>query len=125
MPIRDREIAAMQRVQIEFMPDRCNVLRPTGTRTIAGNVAKDFQAVYTNIPCEVTPKVLRQIVEHVGGGEIQSSLRWAITLPAGTLVKNDDRIEVLKTPVETYEVSGVQHTESYETAPVVQCLRVE
>ena len=123
--ISDREIARMQQVQEQFMPMTCTVKRPTETKNAAGQTELVYVDVYTAVPCEVTAKVLRQIIEHLGGGSIQSGVRWNIVMPVGHVIKLNDRIFV-DTPngVEEYEVNGDQSTESYETATVAQCLTV-
>ena len=124
--IKERELAQMRAVQLQFMPMTCTVKRPTETINPAGQTDTVEVDVYTDLPCELTPKVLRQIIEHFGGGSIQSGVRWNITMPYGTVIKLNDRIHVnTVNGVEIYEVNGDQSTESYETATVAQCLKVE
>lgn len=125
--ITERELTKMRAVQEQAMPQVCTVKRPVETLNAAGQTDLAYSAVYTNLPCEVTSKVLRQIIEHVGGGGIQGAVRWNVTMPYGTIIELNDRIEVigLGNQTEVYEVNGVQSTESYETATVAQCLKVE
>jgi hypothetical protein len=123
--ISDREIARMRRVQEQFMPMTCTVKRPVKTKNAAGQSDLVYTDVYVDEPCEVTAKVLRQIIEHIGGGTIQSAVRWNIVMRAGLVIELDDRIFVnTDAGVEVYEVNGDQSTESYETATVAQCLKV-
>jgi hypothetical protein len=127
MGIATREIEAMRLVQEEFMPDTCTVQRPLMTINEAGSSTVTWTDVYTDLACEVTPKVLRQIIEHVGGGQVQSAVRWNVTMPYGTIIQLDDRITVHSDIGNdgVYEVNGTQSVESYETATVAQCLKVE
>lgn len=127
MPIALREIEAMRLVQEDFMPDTCVVKRPLMTINEAGSSTITWTDVYTDLPCEVAPKVLRQIIEHVGGGQVQSAVRWNVTMPYGTVIQLDDRIHVASEIGNegVYEVNGTQSVESYETATVAQCLKVE
>jgi hypothetical protein len=125
--IAEREIEMMRAVQEDFLPSVCTVKRPVESINIAGSSTLTWTDVYTNLPCEVTPKVLRQIIEHEGGGQIQSAVRWNITMPYGTIIELNDRIHVQQSYSDEsiYEVNGVQGEESYETATVAQCLKVE
>jgi len=124
--IKERELEHMRAVQLQFMPMTCTVKRPTSVKNAAGQNELTYVDVYTDLPCELTSKVLRQIIEHVAGGSIESGVRWNVTMPYGTVIELDDIIHVnTGHGVEKYQVNGDQSTESYETATVAQCLKVE
>ena len=127
MGISEKDVLAMRAVQEKFLPSVCTVKRPTDVINISGSSTTVWNDVYVDIPCEVTPKVLRQIVEHEGGGQIQSAVRWNVTFAFGTVIELNDRIHVAQdySTESIYEVNGVQGQESYETATVAQCLKVE
>ena len=126
MSLTARELSKMRDVQDVFMPDTCTIKRPTYTKNESGSQSITWTDVYTDLPCEVTSKVLRQIIEHIGGGSINSGVRWNVTVPYGTVIELDDKIYVNSSNgTQIYQVNGVQSVESYETAVVAQCLRVE
>jgi len=65
--ISEREIARMQAVQNRYFPDLADVHRPLTTQNLAGAVAKGDSIVYSQVPCQVSERVLRQHeLEHVG-----------------------------------------------------------
>src|SRR5688572_9127753 len=92
--ISARELRKMRAAQDLFFPDTCTVVRVTETINDHGGVERTETNVYTDLPCEATPKVLRQLIEHVVGGSIVSAVRWNITMPFGTVIELNDRIIV-------------------------------
>jgi hypothetical protein len=132
--LSDREIARMQAVQEQYLPDLADVLRPTNTQNAAGGIQDGTFTAYAAVPCQVSERVLRQLTEKVEGGRLESGIRWVVVFPinvrdaANNLVPlaltNDD---VLRTTEQrsgkqmTLQVNGVQVTESWETAMTVEC----
>jgi hypothetical protein len=123
----------MQATQEAYFPDLATVLRPNNASNIAGGRTKSTTPVYTNLPCQVSERVLRQLTEVLVGGRLESGIRWIVVLPINTLVggvstpiviSNDDQIVVTEYrsgKTMTLEVNGVQVTESWETAMTVEC----
>ena len=90
-------------------------------------ITKVDSIAYTAIACEASAKVLRQLIEHVGGGKIESAVRWNVVFPYGTIIQLDDILWVTaygSTSVSKFEVNGTLSTESWESAVVAQCLKI-
>jgi len=129
--IFERVIARMQAVQNRYFPDLADVHRPLTTQNLAGAVAKGDSIVYSQVPCQVSERVLRQLTEKITGGRLESGIRWVVVLPTflpGTLIpiqlSNDDVLFITEHrsgKTMTLQVNGVQVTESWETAMTVEC----
>ena len=132
--ISEREIARMQAVQNRYFPDLADVHRPLTTQNLAGAVAKGDSIVYSQVPCQVSERVLRQLTEKITGGRLESGIRWVVVFPtflrdsAGVLsalqLTNDDVLVITEHrsgKTMTLQVNGVQVTESWETAMTVEC----
>lgn len=123
----DADIASMQACQNDYFPDVCTVHRPNKIRNVAGGETATDTTPYVNLPCQATPRVLRQLSERIAGERIESGVRWVIVVPAGTLIKLDDTITVTEHGtgrVKTFTVNGIQADESWETAVMLECLFV-
>ena len=129
--IFERVIARMQAVQNRYFPDLADAHRPLTTQNLAGAVAKGDSIVYSQVPCQVSERVLRQLTEKISGGRLESGIRWVVVFPTylpGTLVPlrliNDDVLVITEHrsgKTMTLQVNGVQVTESWETAMTVEC----
>lgn len=118
----------MRACEAAFLPDRATVHRPIETVNIAGATTTTDSTPYVGIPCEATPRVLRQLIEHIGGGRIESAVRWNVTMPYGTDILLNDVIHVTPaglTSVMILEVNGLLSDESWETAVTAECMRVQ
>jgi hypothetical protein len=126
--ISAKELKSMQAEQEKFMPDLADVIRPTFTSNAAGGQTRTDVTVYSQLKCEASPRVLRQLTTQIEGGRPESAVRWKAVFPFGTVLMPDDRLSITKqTPVDEPLLLNVIATlagESYETAVQVECLRI-
>jgi hypothetical protein len=89
-------------------PDRCEISRPTFTRTEYGTTAPSYLTVASLIGCVWAPAG-KDAKEYIRALKITGVAVYMITLPAATDVKPKDRIVVSARgdePERTFEVKG-------------------
>ncbi len=118
----------MRMVQEEFLPDAADILRPDKIVTAVGGSTDIYVTVATGVPCQASPRVLRQLTERIAGGQIESGVRWVIVFALGVDVRLDDRlrIQIVGSDVANeFEVNGLQGPESWPSAFSVEALLVQ
>lgn len=107
------EQAAMQATQLLTLTDACTIQH----RTLASDGAGGWTDTWTDTTtvCRVAPVGAN---EAILAGQQRIVANWKITLPANTVVHDEDRIAVGS---RAFEVVGVRGPETRETARVVYC----
>ena len=117
----------MRKTSASSLPDICTVKRPAKTKTTNGGTIETYTEIYTNIPVNSSPRVLREIKEDFSGGKVQSGVRWVCRFEFGIQIELDDRLVITEAGTGvTYELEVTSHLspESYGTGAGVQCIRV-
>lgn len=115
-----------QGVQESAMPNRCTILvAGTVTTSATGNRVTPYtpSAFDSNaaIPCRIMPGAGREyqrIDSIVTDREV-----WTVTVPAGTVIKQRDRIAIENHTPAVLDVEAVSNGGSYETGVTVLCTK--
>lgn len=89
-------------------PDKCEISRPTFTRTEYGTTTPSYSTVESSVGCSWGPAG-KDAKEYVRAAKLTGVTAYMITLPAATDIKAKDRIVVAPRGAEaerTFEVKG-------------------
>ena len=108
------ELAAIQATQTLTLTDVCTIQHRALTSDGAGGWTEAWTT--TTTVCRVAPVSAQ---EAVLAGQQRIVANWKLTLPAGTVVVDTDRLAV---GTRTFEVVGVLGPETRESARVIWCV---
>lgn len=122
--VNELDIAQMQDVEESMMPSRATVLTGTRTRNQSGNYVFTYSpASYDEdraVVCRIYAGASADDLVLVGD-VLANSQVWTVVLPAGTIVKGDDKIWRKGKP-KPYNVRAVSDGGDYESAVVAICV---
>lgn len=118
--LRDSAVDRMRRVAERYLPERCDIQRPSVANDGAGGRTELWVTVYSNVPCRLVASSTRVQTEVTIGGRLASSVPWTITMPAETGLLSSDRIRIGS---RVFAVEIVVDR-SYEIVRRVECTEV-
>lgn len=126
MTLTADDIAQMQSLEDSFMPNEATILVSTRTKNSSGNTITTYAPTGYDedlaLPCRVAAGMPRS--EEVRLGDTLATTQvWTVTFPAGTAIKNADRVWVRDWP-KAITVQAIADGGDYETAVVVVCAEV-
>ena len=98
-----QDLTSMRAEAAKYLPDTCNVKRPTRSSDGAGGTTVVLSAVAANVPCRAASS---------GGGEatatdkVTATDTWVVTVPYDTDLSTSDRIEWAGRVLEVVAVQG-------------------
>src|SRR5436853_652197 len=107
--ITDAELAALRTENLQAMPDAATILRQTAAST-AGGHSETYAQIGTS-PCRLTASVLSGGTEQMGAGQLVATMAYTMTVPAGTDIRDSDRIVCQGT---TFEVLAGKRAASWD-----------
>lgn len=96
----------------ELLPDTCNVLTQTIVIDGQGGAAQTWGTAQAGVACRLDPG-RKEMVERVTGAALQPYSYWWLTLPHGTGLNEQQRIEH---GGEVYNVVGVDTDKSWSAS---------
>jgi hypothetical protein len=110
MTLSDDELDALRDVQAEYLPESCDILEVTRVSDGAGGFVETWEPIALGVPCR---KNIERGLEVVMFGVWRSYERSVITLPWGTEIGKDNRIEYAG---EVYAITAENEPSSWRTA---------
>lgn len=116
------EIAAMQAVADEALPDTCTIERRSLAADGGGGWSESWAQVGGTIPCRIAKDAgTTSQAEREQGDRDTSTVYWKITLPEGTDIKAADRI---LSAGRIFEIDSVDAPISWEISRRVSALEI-
>lgn len=107
MSLSTNELSWMRDSLEELMPDVCNILTLTRTSDSQGGWSESWGTATANVKCRLDQRYGR---EQTAGGEIQPFSYWQLTLPHGTTITTEQRVEISS---NTFNVQSVDTGKSW------------
>ena len=109
-------LTKLQALDVSGMPSTCRVLRRVSTTSSGGRTSYGAETVVATAPCRLAARGLRP-EEAEALGRLAEETHGDLSLPLGTDVQSEDRIEVTTGAItETFEVVGDPWPASYSTS---------
>lgn len=109
LELTSAELTAMRTAVEDLLPDTCNILESTLTADGQGGNTEAWGTLSggTAVDCRLDSKTA---AEGVAGGELQPYHAYILTLPNGTTITTDNRVEVGS---NTFNVTSVDKEKSW------------
>lgn len=112
----DDDMTEFRQMDEANMPSTCNVRRREATTSSGGRTSYGSEVVVATVPCRLAASGLRP-AEAEALGRLAEETHGNVSLPLGTDVQGEDRIEITTGAiVETFEVVGDPWPGSYSTS---------
>lgn len=99
------------RADIEaLLPDKCNILSSSGTADGYGGMTDSWGTAASNVPCRLDP--IRGDLQNAGEAP-QAFYRYILTLPHGTAITTQNRVDIGST---RFNVINVDLDKSWEAS---------
>jgi hypothetical protein len=117
--LTDAQLTAMRAVQAEAMTQTATITRLAQSSDDMGGYTEESST--STAACRIAP-TLNMPDATIYAGRLQEGLPWRVYLPAGTDVREGDRLTVGS---KTLEVLGILAPHTYETATCCVCAERE
>jgi hypothetical protein len=115
------ELASMKAEGLRAMPDTATILRPTVVNG-PGGAAPTFPSTGPTTVCRLSASVLSGGSEQLGAGTLVSTMAYTLTVPPGTDIQRQDRIEV---GVDTFEVLAIKGAASWNMSDSATMMKID
>lgn len=114
-----RELARLQSdMETVLMPDVCNILEVTYTADGQGGHTQAWGTATYGIACRIDPLKASEIL---AGGKIDAYNGYVVTLPHGTTVTAENRVEI---DTQSYNILSVDAGKSWSACVRLQVQKV-
>lgn len=115
------ELAQMVADGIKAMPDTAMILRPTIVNG-PGGPAQTYPSTGPTTVCRLSASVLSGGSEQLGAGTLVSTMAYTLTVPPGTDIQRQDRIEV---GGDTFEVLAIKGAASWNMSDSATMMKID
>lgn len=116
--LSSRQAAMFRRTADQFLPDTADIRRPQTASDGAGGTKTTWQTVATT-PCRIG--AVSSSDERVVGAQVAAQASYTLSVPAGTDVRNTDRLQVGS---RLFDVKAVLRRGDWELTTRVVCAEV-